>query len=356
MGDLYITILSDLLAMESMDDNGVNVLAEHIVEKYLNPVGVKYRRVMSGGRTNLVVAVNRDFSDDLSGGLVLSGHMDTVPGEIPVALRDGCLYGRGAVDMKAFVAVILALIPYFQKLPYPVLFALTADEETTVNGIGAVLDFCGKNSIRPKYCIVGEPCDSKICLASPGVTVYQTKFMGRPAHASMPHLGINTIVAASEFITDIQKNATINGTMNNSITCNIAEIHGGIADNIVPDTCVLTYSFRFRTPDADATINHVVQSMLGRVHVTTDTTRPLYMPAFTNPDSELASRLDRVVPDVAHGVFFGATEAGYWHASGVDTIILGPGDMSLAHAEKERISVDMLCPYADMLQKICLGI
>src|SRR4051812_42388501 len=100
------------------------------------------------------------------GGLVLSGHTDVVPVDAqrwdtdPFALveRDGRLYGRGASDMKSFIAVALALLPeYVARLNRPLHLAFSYDEEVGCIGVGRLIDDVTRTGVRPAGCVVGEP-------------------------------------------------------------------------------------------------------------------------------------------------------------------------------------------------------
>ena len=352
-----LEILKDLLRFDSFTAEDVNALSEHIIKRYLEPENISYRKIPSGDRTNLLAIINKDFSDDLSSALILSGHLDTVDGHIPVKEKDGKLYGRGAVDMKFFTAVLLSLIPYFKTLPYPVLFALTADEETTLSGIVALVEFCREHNIKPKYCIIGEPTNFEVCLNNQGAVVFETIFQGKAAHSSMPKLGSNAIETAVSFINLLKQNADINDNPNNSITYNIAKIKAGIADNIIPDTCSLTCSFRFSNPMEEALVRRIFseteQAVFEKSKLPITTTTPLYIKSFENTASAFAKKIISALPDTIINPFFGATEAGYWCEYDVDTVIFGIGDKKLAHTENEHIIVDTLPPYVEQLKAIC---
>ncbi|HXJ02600.1 MAG TPA: M20/M25/M40 family metallo-hydrolase, partial [Micropepsaceae bacterium] len=106
------------------------------------------------------------------GGYVLSGHSDVVPvdgqdwasdpfrGEI----RDGRFYGRGAADMKGFIAVALALVPEFAALDLkrPLHFALSFDEEVGCVGVRRLLADLASANIRPALAIIGEPTEMRV--------------------------------------------------------------------------------------------------------------------------------------------------------------------------------------------------
>jgi acetylornithine deacetylase len=91
------------------------------IEKYLDGFAVPHLRVdyEKDRKTNLYATIG----PDVAGGIVLSGHTDVVPVDgqnwtsDPFAMieRDGLLFGRGTADMKGFIAVVLAMVPHFQR-------------------------------------------------------------------------------------------------------------------------------------------------------------------------------------------------------------------------------------------------
>jgi acetylornithine deacetylase len=127
------------------------------------------------------------------GGIVLSGHADVVPvagqawsrDPFTLHVEDGKAYGRGAVDMKAFLALGLALVPDFlaANLKTPIHLFLSYDEEVTCLGVVDGINAMGKTLPRPRAVIVGEPTMLDICDAHKGVRTFQTMVKGFAAHS-----------------------------------------------------------------------------------------------------------------------------------------------------------------------------
>lgn len=86
--------------------------------------------------------------------LVLLGHIDTVPGEIPVRLEDGVLHGRGSVDAKGPLAAMLVAAARAELMPGSIVRVIAAVGEETPHSAGA--QHVAK-SLRPSACIIGEP-------------------------------------------------------------------------------------------------------------------------------------------------------------------------------------------------------
>lgn len=139
-------------------------------------------------KANLFVTVPATASGEqvFTGGFVLSGHTDVVPVEGQVwdsnpfvaTIRDGKLFGRGACDMKGFIACCLAILPSIvqqsdnKKLTKPIHLALSFDEEVGCLGCPLLLADLVEQGVNPDYCIVGEATMMKMVTAHKGVQVY----------------------------------------------------------------------------------------------------------------------------------------------------------------------------------------
>ncbi len=86
--------------------------------------------------------------------IVLLGHIDTVPGEIPVRIEDGTLWGRGSVDAKGSLATFAAATAGMDVPPGVRVVVVGATEEEAASSRGARL--CAQ-TFRPRACIIGEP-------------------------------------------------------------------------------------------------------------------------------------------------------------------------------------------------------
>lgn len=105
-------------------------------------------------------------------GIILSGHTDVVPvaeqqwshDPFDLLAREGRLYGRGACDMKGFIACVLAAVPAFVEadLKEPLHLAFSYDEEVGCTGVMSLIDHVRRMPIRPRACIVGEPTNMKV--------------------------------------------------------------------------------------------------------------------------------------------------------------------------------------------------
>src|SRR5690606_28137868 len=136
---------------------------------------------------------------------LLSGHTDVVPVEgqawtsdpFILDIRDGRAYGRGAVDMKGFLALSLALVPDMlaAKLATPVHLLLSYDEEVTCLGPLDLIARFGQDLPVPAAVIVGEPTELDVVDAHKSVVTFTTTVTGREAHSSDPSRGASAVEA-----------------------------------------------------------------------------------------------------------------------------------------------------------------
>ena len=151
-------LLARLVAFDTTSHK-TNIPIIEFIEGYLRRHGVDSVRVPTpdGQKASLFATIGPAGV----GGIALSGHTDVVPvtGQAwdtdPFTLveRDGKLYGRGACDMKGFLACVLALVPAFKarKLKVPIHIAFSYDEEVGCTGVRPMIAELGKTLPLPRY-------------------------------------------------------------------------------------------------------------------------------------------------------------------------------------------------------------
>ncbi len=164
-----IELLRRLVAFDTTSRNSNLALIDFVAD-YLKGHGVESTRVHDDerGKANLFATLGPASA----GGVVLSGHTDVVPVDgqpwdtdpFTLVERDGRLYGRGAADMKAFIATALALVPEFLEggLAAPVHLAFSYDEEVGCLGAGRLIAAMDEAGLAPAIAIVGEPTGMRV--------------------------------------------------------------------------------------------------------------------------------------------------------------------------------------------------
>ncbi len=304
------------------------------------------------------------------GGTVFSGHVDVVPVDgqdwshdpFDAWIADGRLHGRGACDMKGFVAAVLAHAPLFgqAKTREPIHIALTYDEELGCLGIPHLISALADWNIHPTGCVVGEPTSMRLVSAHKGGRVYRCQVTGKAAHSSLTPTAVNAIEYAARLIARIAEigahyrdhGARAEGFDIPHTTISTNLISGGNGPNIVPALAEFLFDYRYiPADDADAIINElhanaaILRAEMQAIVPETDiafipvNAIPALAPATKAPIYRLSHQLaaDTVVEKVAYG-----TEAGFFQDYGVPTVVIGPGSIQQAHKADEYVSLEQL--------------
>lgn len=370
-------ILADLVAFPSIcrTPNG-DIVA--FIRNHLAQLGVECTILPGpeGDRYNLFASIGPAHVP----GYILSAHLDVVPAPSagwtsdPFRLRQegSRLFGRGAVDMKGFVACVLAVVPDFLAHPLqtPVHIALSYDEEVGCRGVRHLLPHLATLPALPIGCIVGEPTGLRPVLRHKGKISQRVTVHGRAGHSSRPDLADNAIHAAIELMAAVRDQATImseNGHRDERFeppfsTLQVGTVQGGIAVNVVPDHCTFDLEARAVPGVSPREIVHPLEVKAAQIaRDAKDRGRSLFVetealseyPALDLPDDHpLATLVEDLAgrPRLA-AVSFG-TEAGLFQEAGVPSIVCGPGDVTRAHQPDEYIETGELADGLAMLRRL----
>ena len=312
------------------------------------------------------------------GGLVLAGHTDTVPMDpelwsvdpLQMTEKDGRLYGLGSTDMKGFFALVLEAVQSYvnQPLQQPLIVLATSDEETSMFGARKIAE-AGRPKAR--YAIIGEPTGMKPIHAHKGVMMESIRLQGRSGHSSDPSLGINAMEAMHDVISELLKfRSELQDKYRNPVfainkpTMNLGCIHGGDNPNRICGRCELELDIRLmpgmQIDEMRSLIRQRITPLARQWGVGFELT-PLFpgAPAFLCPaESDLVKTAERLTGHSAGTVAFG-TEAPWLQQIGMQTIVLGPGDIDQAHQPDEFLSLDRVQPCVDLLRRFidhyCIG-
>lgn len=320
------------------------------VADYLRGHGIEPALVPGpeGDRWNLFASIG----DASRPGYVLSGHLDVVPaGESDwqadpfVLRRDGDrLIGRGACDMKGFVAAALAMVPELAAMPLsaPVHIALSYDEEAGCRGVPHLLAALPGLCAPPLGAIIGEPSGLVPVLAHKGKAALRLVATGVAGHSSRPDLGANAIHALLPALTAAaaQVVALQSGPQDPRFappwsSLQIGTVAGGQAVNIIPDRAEAQIEARaIHGIDPRAVLEPVVAAA-GGLAVDWLSSYPALALDGDHPLARLLAELTGTTPLGA--VSYG-TEAGLYQQAGIPAIICGPGDISRAHRPEEYLT------------------
>lgn len=357
-------LLARLVSFDTTSSKS-NLAIVAFIEDYLLQHGVECTRIVSadGCKASLFASIGPKGKP----GVALSGHTDVVPvdGQTwtsdPFTLRaeGGRLYGRGACDMKGYLACMLASVPDFleRRLNVPIHLVFSYDEEIGCLGVRPLIAEFGKALIRPRLTFVGEPTSMQVVDAHKGPVRWQVDIKGRAAHSSMAHLGVNAITYATRLMSELQNiEADLKTTSRNErfdppyATLQVTTLEGGTANNIVPIFC--RFGFEVRSlPGVD--IDGIEQRLRtfaetkclpemlrtapeAAITITRANTVPPFA-AFANSEAtSLALALSG--QNETFTVSY-ATEAGLFQDGGSPSVVIGPGDIAQAHTPDEWIAI-----------------
>jgi acetylornithine deacetylase len=356
-----------LVGFNTVSENS-NLALIHCIRDELARLGVKSRLSYNAGRTKANLFAT--LGEGKPAGVILSGHTDTVPWDgqdwsvDPLAgvVRDGRLYGRGAADMKGFIATAVAHAQLFleSETPFAIHLAFTYDEEVGCFGVKELIADMRDAGIRPLACIVGEPTSMVPAIAHKGVYRYRCCVRGKEAHSSLTPRSVNAIEMAARVVGRVRDMAEhfereeprYEGFDVPFSTASVGQFHGGIADNVVPRDAEFRYEFRdLPTADARAMQQQVVEyarSLEPAMHGVAAETGfrfeticeiPSFLGSAGDAVTQLAQRLsgEQRTTLVAFG-----TEAGIFKNAGIPTVVCGPGSIEQAHQPDEYVSLEQL--------------
>lgn len=318
------------------------------------------------GKANLIATLGSG-----PGGLVLAGHTDTVPFDAgrwshdPFQLTeaDGRWYGLGTADMKAFLALAVEAAREVRadQLQAPLILLATADEESSMDGAKELVHQ-GRPAAR--FAVVGEPTGLKPVRMHKGILMESIRLLGRSGHSSDPSLGASALEGMYEVMselmawrTELQRDHRQSMFSVPVPTMNFGHIHGGDNPNRICAQCELHIDLR---PLPGMELEDLRAQMRNRLGPHAEQRglkleiEPLFegIPAFENPaDSLLVRTAERLTGHSAGAVAFG-TEAPYFARLGMETIVLGPGDIAQAHQPDEYLALDRLRPTVELLRSL----
>lgn len=367
--------LRDLIAYPTMSSDPNIAMIAHMAN-LLNDAGARVDVFQddTGAKANLFAS----FGPDRPGGVLLSGHCDVVPvtdqdwtsDPFDMTERQDLLIGRGACDMKGFIAACLTCAPTLARhnLHRPIHFCFTHDEETGCLGAQSLIPELIRRGVSPAMAIVGEPTEMRIIEGHKGCCEYTTRFSGLEGHGSNPDRGVNAVAYAVRYATrlmqlaeDLKHRAPVGSRFDPPWTSiNIGRLAGGIAHNVIPAKAELDWDMRpVQRGDAafvhDALTRYVQSDLLPAMRaiypgadITTETIGDVVglEPMDDNAARALVATLTG--QNSADVVPFG-TEAGLFQQMGLSVVVCGPGSIAQAHKADEYVSRAQLSACLDLL-------
>jgi succinyl-diaminopimelate desuccinylase len=300
-----------------------------------------------------VVALLKGKSADT---VLLNGHIDTVPegdadswsmDPFSGTMKDGFLYGRGAVDMKSSLSIMMHTAK-FAETDGSILLTFAVGEERAEPGTPTLLSWIKKFGLKIKYGLVMEPTGLQVATRQKGAVWFNLVMKGKAAHASAPNEGINAVEIAYSMLQVIQEYkkeiAKRSHKLAGTPTCSVTMISGGIKENVIPDKCEIVIDRRLIPGESSSEVAEELRSLFDKSRFGYEIAQlGAREPVELSNDSMLAKtmldamRQINVKSDII--CFTGATDNEHIISNGIESLVWGPGDLAFAHASDERISV-----------------
>lgn len=370
-----LTLIQSLLERPSisstnpdLDQSNLEVI--HLLAEWLEKLDFTIEiQPVSPDKANLIATLGNTQQRD---GLVLSGHTDTVPldearwtlNPFAATERDNRIYGLGVTDMKSFFALALEAASSFKArdLHRPLVILATADEESSMSGAKMLRD-SGRQLGR--YAVIGEPTNLRPIRMHKGVMMESIQVHGQAGHSSDPSLGASALEGMHAVLSELLLwRSELQARHHNPLfkvavpTVNLGSIHGGDNPNRICSHCETQIDIRplpgMKLDELHDSLQQRLAPVLAEHPRLSLQVQPLFdgVPPFeTDPDTEIVRFCESATQATADAVAFG-TEAPYLSQLGMQTIVLGPGNIAQAHQADEYLALNQIKPTIQLLQQL----
>lgn len=370
MENLNVLSLSKkLVGMYSVSAHS-NVEVCDYIEGWLKSAGFTIERLEYKDKNGVLKANLIAKLGEGTGGLAFCSHCDTVPGPgwdaFNPVVKDGRLYGRGSCDMKGPLAATMVAAASIDvtKLAQPIYIVVTADEEVMLDGAKYVAKHSEMlRTSRPQYGVIAEPTRLIPVYGHKGYARISVTAHGKAAHSSTG-LGTSATFRIAPFMAEMAELAELLKTDESYMNAeflpptngfNIIVNDGNCALNVTAAKTEVGLSFRVM-PDSRA--EELLAMIIEKAEsYGLETTSEYDGALYTSVDSDIVKSACAVTGISSPEVVAYGTDGIYLQASIEELVILGPGDIAVAHTVGESIAIDELERsvglYRKMIENLC---
>lgn len=336
-----VELLTRALKIYSPTDRESKLAA--FLSKEMKAMGYSDVRIDDGG--NVVGEIGKGRHS-----LLLCGHMDTVPGKLPVRLADGVLSGRGAADAKSPLCALLVAGAKAAGSGLRITFAGVTREESDGLGVQTLI----KSGRKHQYAVFGEPSGSnRLTIGYRGRVEMHITLRTEGGHAGSPWAHRNALdefYSVLALLRKLERERTVQGDHFHSVSISPTLLKAGTYHNVIPDTCEATFDVRVPPGLACDRLENEIRSLVtantgGSSNVTLDFDEATEAYE-TDPNSTVVRAFQRAVllRTDSRPVMVRKTGTGDMNtmaaATGTQCVTYGPGDSSLSHTSAECVRVD----------------
>ena len=359
-------ILAELVQIPSTNPGAYESTAARRVLEYFDSTPVEAELVESLPGRHSVGAILRGRGDGPR--LIFNGHLDTVPIDDETAwtsdpfgaeVQDGYMYGRGACDMKAGLAVQIGvahhLAAHLDRLEGSLVLHFAVGEERAEPGTLSLLEA----GYTGDFGIVTEPTELRIAAATRGLLPLRIRLRGRSIHASRAHLGVNptwgllwVLEALEQYRHDIEQRRH---PLLASGSCTPTVVRGGVTPNAVSDSVELFVDRRLVPGETiEGEVEELTERILAarpagsevgvEVSVAYNRFEPAEIPVESSLVKGLARSTERVTgaPGEVYGAPFSSDVRNLVNDAGIEAVNFGPGNVAECHCANERVELRQL--------------
>jgi succinyl-diaminopimelate desuccinylase len=358
--DRLVERLRTLVSTPSENPPGNEAEVAEVVRKYCEDIGLETSMHEGApGRPSVVARWEGSAGPTIG----YCSHIDVVPAGDPklwsgdpfAARIDGnTLHGRGACDAKGPVAAALEAVDALKRSGWEpagtLELELVADEEAMgFKGAGYLVE---QKIISPSKAIIGEPTSLRVVRAQRGACWLTVTTQGVATHGSAPERGVSAIKHMAEVVLRLEETLPdVTHPVLGGPSINVGMINGGVKVNIVPASCSINVDRRSIPGETQESVLESVRAAIDLAsqrfpELEADVSFDFYAAPFEVPEdstlvqdaaASVAEALGRPAELVG---FRGASDARFLAEAGAEVIVLGPGDIALAHTAGESVELD----------------
>ncbi len=369
-------LVSQLVRIPSENPGGSEEDIAEFVNEKMEEIGLNVKKIISKpGRPNVV---GQYYGNDKKPVLMLNGHLDTVPignrdlwsiDPIGGIIKEGKVYGRGSADMKGGLASMILAAKALKELDIPLagnlILAMVVDEEITGMGTRDLLN----KGIRADAAIVCEGSNLKVHNSHKGILTLEVMVLGKSAHASIPHQGVNAIYRMSQICLMLekqQKNFMKEFRDQEHPTISVGTIQGGIKTNVVPNSCIITIDRRVLPREDVDKIKEDINLMISEVKKE-ESDFKVTVREILYAEPSIISENERIITHIRNAIeefnldfkltsYPATCDMRYLlNQANISTAIFGPGKLGLAHIEDEYIEIEQVVNAAKIYSHVAIS-
>jgi acetylornithine deacetylase len=375
MATYLYEVLDRLIAFDTVSSHTILPAIEYLADQMAGhglKTAVHRIDVLGIPQANLIAWMGPPRPD----GLIITGHLDTVPVEgqpgwehdpLKMEIASDRIFGRGTSDMKGFLAQCAEIARTLERtrLQRPVVFVFTADEEVGMLGareLAPALQGILRDLPQPGLAWIGEPTSYSVLHAHKSICTFEVRVRGRGGHSGAPDQGVNAIAVMGKVIEALGRLQAERRVIANFEfadvfpespydVMNLGTIHGGLATNVIAEQCLLRASYRSLPKTDPLALYEEIKRRLGAIdphdYASNNFAAAIEVelllaapPMWSNRGSKLEQVLFEVTGNnSARGAQF-ATDGAWFSGAGIQCLICGPGDYEQAHQPNEFIRRD----------------